>query len=209
MDRGIILFLSPLLFSTITLHQKEKRPSLIEKERNIELEYIEKAKKDKRHFGYLYEKYYEPIFIFIFKKIQDENLAGEVCSLTFLKAMTNLEKYEDRGFPFSSWLYRIASNEVNQYFRKSKKNITIEVDENSLKSLAVEIETDNREKELTKILSVIEKLPLEKSQLIELRFFEELSFKEIGSIFAISEASAKMRIYRIIETLKKSLQKGV
>lgn len=178
---------------------------MTEKERNIELEYIRKAKKDKRHFGYLYEKYYEPIFIFIFKKIQNETLTGDICSHTFIKAMSNLEKYEDRGFPFSSWLYRIASNEVNQYFRKSRKNITVEVDENSLKSLAEEIVTDDRDVQLMKILSAIEKLPLEKSQLIELRFFEELSFKEIGSIFAISEASAKMRIYRIIETLKKSL----
>jgi RNA polymerase sigma-70 factor (ECF subfamily) len=105
---------------------------LTEKEKHIELEFIQKAKENKQFFGFLYEKYYEQIFVFIFKKLQDEDITGEVCSLTFLKAMSNLEKYEDRGFPFSSWLYRIASNEVNQYFRKNKKNITVEVNEHSL-----------------------------------------------------------------------------
>ena len=146
--------------------------------------------------------------MFIFKKLQDEDITGEVCSLTFLKAMSNLEKYEDRGFPFSSWLYRIASNEVNQYFRKNKKNITVEVNEHSLTEIVEELDIENKEEQLALVLKAIEELPLEKSQLIELRYFEELSFKEIASIFAITEANAKMRIYRIIETIKKSIKRG-
>ena len=146
--------------------------------------------------------------MFIFKKLQDEDITGEVCSLTFLKAMSNLEKYEDRGFPFSSWLYRIASNEVNQYFRKNKKNITVEVNEHSLTEIVEELDIENKEEQIALVLKAIEELPLEKSQLIELRYFEELSFKEIASIFAITEANAKMRIYRIIETIKKSIKRG-
>ena len=178
---------------------------MTDKERHIELAYIEKAKTDKTQFGYLYEKYYEQIFVFIFKKIQDEDTTGDVCSKTFMKAMMHLEKYEDRGFPFSSWLYRIASNEINQYFRKSKKTITIQVNEQSLGEIAVELNVVSDEKNLSLLLTEMENLPLEKSQLIELRFFEGLSFKEIASIFDITEASAKMRVYRIIETLKSTL----
>ena len=146
--------------------------------------------------------------MFIFKKLQDEDITGEVCSLTFLKDMSNMEKYEDRGFPFSSWLYRIASNEVNQYFRKNKKNITVEVNEHSLTEIVEELDIENKEEQLALVLKAIEELPLGKSQLIELRYFEELSFKEIASIFAITEANAKMRIYRIIETIKKSIKRG-
>lgn len=181
---------------------------MTEKEKHIELEFIQKAKENKQFFGFLYEKYYEQIFVFIFKKLQDEDITGEVCSLTFLKAMSNLEKYEDRGFPFSSWLYRIASNEVNQYFRKNKKNITVEVNEHSLTEIVEELDIENKEEQIALVLKAIEELPLEKSQLIELRYFEELSFKEIASIFAITEANAKMRIYRIIETIKKSIKRG-
>jgi RNA polymerase sigma-70 factor (ECF subfamily) len=178
---------------------------LTEKERHIELAYIEKAKENKKFFGFLYEKYFEQIYLFIFKKIQEEDTTGDICSRTFLKAMTKLNTYEDRGFPFSSWLYRIASNEVNQHFRKTKKQLIVEVDENSLRSLVSELATDDKESQLQLVLTELEKLSLEKSQLIELRYFEGRSFKEIASIFALSEANAKMKVYRIIETLKKAL----
>ena len=181
---------------------------MTEKEKHIEREYIKKAKENKEFFGFLYEKYFEQIYLFIFKKIQDEKVTGDICSRTFVKAMTHLKKYEDRGFPFSSWLYRIASNETNQHFRSSKRMVTIEVTENSLSYIATEIEVDNSETQLNEILRVMESLPLEKSQLIELRYFEERSFKEIASIFAISEARAKMKVYRIIETIKSALTEG-
>lgn len=179
---------------------------MTEKEKHIELSYIQKAKEEKKYFGFLYEKYFQQIFIFIFKKVQNESVSGDICSKTFMKAMMNIKKYEDRGFPFSSWLYRIASNEVNLYFRAQKKEITIQINENQVTSIAQEIELGNTDKDLHLILDKLQELPLEKSQLIELRFFENRSFKEIGSIFDITEASAKMRVYRVIETLKKSLK---
>ena len=180
---------------------------MTEKEKHIELSYIQKAKKDKKQFGFLYEKYFHQLYIFIFKKVQNEDSAGDICSKTFMKAMMNIGKYEDRGFPFSSWLYRIASNEVNLYFRAQKKEITLQINENQVTAIAQEIELNDDEENLHAILNKLEELPLEKSQLIEMRFFEGLSFKEIGSIFDISEASAKMRVYRVIESLKKMINK--
>ena len=176
---------------------------MTEKEKHIELSYIQKSKEDKKYFGFLYEKYFQQIFVFIFKKVQNEDLSGDICSKTFIKAMMNIDKYEDRGSPFSSWLYRIASNEVNLFFRAQKKEVTVQINENQVTTLAQEIDLGNNEENLHLILNKMEDLPLEKSQLIEMRFFEELSFKEIGSIFDITEASAKMRVYRVIESLKK------
>ena len=178
---------------------------MTEKEKHIELSYIQKAKEDREYFGFLYEKYFQQLFLFIFKKVQNEDLSGDICSKTFMKAMMNIDKYEDRGFPFSSWLYRIASNEVNFYFRAQKKEVTVQINENQATTIAQEIDLGNNEEQLHLILSKLEELPLEKSQLIEMRFFEKCSFKEIGSIFDITEASAKMRVYRIIKSLKKSL----
>lgn len=176
-------------------------------ERKIELEYIAKAKKNRKFFGFLYEKYYRNIYIFIFKKIQNEELTDDICSRTFMKAMLNITKYEDRGFPFSSWLYRIASNEVNLFFREQKKGFTVEITEKDLFQLMDEVEEDRSEENQKRLLIAIEKLPLEQSELIEMRFFEQISFREIGNILQTSEASAKMRVYRILEKLKKELGK--
>lgn len=89
-----------------------------------ESEIIVLAQKDRKHFGILYDNYFDEIFRFVFKRLGGkEAIAGDLTQQTFIKAMANLEKYEDRGFPFSSWLYRIAQNEVAMFFRSQKKNI--------------------------------------------------------------------------------------
>jgi RNA polymerase sigma-70 factor (ECF subfamily) len=82
-----------------------------------ELMQIEAARVDPDAFGVLYEKYYRQIFIFIHRRTDNEELTADLCSLTFLKAMLHLSKYQHRGLPFSSWLFRIALNEVHMFFR--------------------------------------------------------------------------------------------
>ncbi len=172
-----------------------------------ESELIELSKSNHQYFGALYEKYFETIFRFIFKRMGgDEAVSGDLTQQTFMKAMVNIQKYEDRGFPFSSWLFRIAQNEVNLYFRSQKNNRTVDVNENQLKSVLEEMDassnmtTENQEK----LIQCINSLEPEQADLIELRFFQEMSFKEIGDIYDISEANAKMRIYRLIEKIQKN-----
>ena len=169
-----------------------------------DLTFIAKAKKDKNAFSLLYNKYWEQIFLFIFKKVQSMDDAGDICQTAMLKAMMNLPKYEDRGFPFSAWLYRIASNEVNLHYRKKKKEGFVEIKETHIKDLMGEVEIVN----LTSIdsqeqlLLILESLKPNESEIIEMRFFFKFSFKEIANFYNISEANAKMRLYRIIDKLK-------
>lgn len=177
----------------------------IPKDIEKELAYIKKAKDDRRFFAPLYEKYYQQIFYFIFKKVQDESTTGDITSKTFLKAMLNIDKFKYKGFPFSAWLYRIASNEVNMFFRESKKAILVEVLEKDIISIVNEFE-ETQEAELTIVLSLLESLPNEQRELIELRFFDELSFKQIADIFEITEANAKMKVYRILSKLEEKIK---
>lgn len=170
-------------------------------------ELVTLAKVNHVHFGVLYERYFEIIFRFIFKRLGgDEANSGDLTQQTFLKAMSSIEKYEDRGFPFSSWLYRIAQNEVNLFFRGINKEVSIEVEERQLTHLLEEVNLGNYMSELDqeKLMLELNALPQESIDLIELRFFQELSFKEIADIYTISEANAKMRIYRILEKMNKN-----
>lgn len=169
-----------------------------------DLIFIAKAKKDKNQFSLLYNKYWEPIYFFIFKKVQSMDDAGDICQTTLLKAMMNLPKYEDRGFPFSAWLYRIASNEVNLHFRKQKKNGFVEIKETHVVDLMGEIEIVNPDSidSQEQLLLILESLKPNESEIIEMRFFFKYSFKEIADFYKISEANSKMRLYRIIDKLK-------
>lgn len=201
--RNLICYLfssSHYLSKTCQLFRKKNTVNL------TEAEIIQLAKTRQDYFGLLYDKYFELIFRFVFKRLGgNEDVAGDLTQQTFIKAMANVDKYEDRGFPFSSWLYRIAQNEVMMYFREQKKNVTVEIEERSVLYLMEEANISNSmsQEEQEKLMIVLNEMEQEQLDLIELRFFQSLSFKEIADIYNITEANAKMRIYRILEKLNK------
>lgn len=176
---------------------------------NIEIDdskQIALAKKNRDAFGPLYEKYFERVFLYIFKKVTDEDTTGDICQMVFLKAMMNIEKYEDRGVPFGAWLFRIASNEVNMYFRKSKKTHVVEIEESGLIDMIKEMEVGDNYEDIErqeKLIEILNQLKPEHTELLELRFFQNMSFKEIAEIYNITEANAKMKTYRLLEKIKK------
>jgi RNA polymerase sigma-70 factor (ECF subfamily) len=171
-----------------------------------ELLLIEKAKQNPEAFGVLYEKYFSELFKFVFKRVGEEELTSDITSQVFLKALVNLPKYEYRGLPFSAWLYRIATNQVNEFFRNHQQERLIQLGEKQLQTLFDESETffDKKSQNIEEILAnLLEQLEDEEVELIELRYFEELSFKEVAYILNITENNAKVRTYRILEKMKR------
>jgi RNA polymerase sigma-70 factor (ECF subfamily) len=169
--------------------------------------WIEAAKKNPQHFNKLYEKYFEDIFHFIFRRVNDEDVAADICSKAFLKALNNLKKYEFRGLPFSAWLYRIASNEVNRHYRETSKTVTFSLEEPIIKQLIDTEDDDLKEERLEMLTKYLEKINTKEMVILQLRFFEDKSFKEIAYILEISESGAKMRLYRTLEKLKSFFKK--
>jgi RNA polymerase sigma-70 factor, ECF subfamily len=175
-----------------------------------EAEEIQLARLDHRHFGVLYERYFEQLYRFVFKRLGgDEEAAGDLVQQTFIKAMANIAKYEDRGLPFSAWLYRIAQNEVNMFFRSRKKHYFVEISDRQLTGLIGDLSPGEisgshtfSQEDLEQLVTIINNLEETQLDIIELRFFQEMSFKEIAGIYSISEANAKMRLYRLLEKIK-------
>jgi RNA polymerase sigma-70 factor (ECF subfamily) len=168
---------------------------------------LEVAKKNPKEFAVFYNKYYEQIFRFIFQRVDDKEQAIDTTQVVFLKALDNLYKYEYRGVPFSSWLYRIASSEVNNLFRSQKAQRTVNIDSVSVYSIIEEIQETKIDQYHDKIVALIsEQLEENELQLIEMRFFEKRSFKEIGEILDITENNAKVKTYRVLDKLKKLIK---
>jgi RNA polymerase sigma-70 factor (ECF subfamily) len=173
-----------------------------------EWEEVQAAQQDRKHFRPLYNRYYEPVFRFVYRRTLDEALSADICSQVFLKALQRLDRYTFRGVPFSAWLLRIASNEVAQHFRQAKKERVVALDKVPGSEWIEEIpEWDDREENRQLLIEVLDELKEKDLQLIELRFFEKRPFKEIGEILEITESNAKVRTYRILERLKKKLRK--
>lgn len=170
-----------------------------------ELDLIKASQKNLRHFGPLYDRYYSAIFRFIFKRVSSKDQTADLAQQVFLKAMMNIKNYQDRGFPFSAWLYRIAINEVNMFYRKKKKNVHVSITGMEIGEMIQEMESGEDEVKLQSVVMSLNDLPEEKTQLIDLRFFEKCSYREIGEIYGITEANAKMRVRRTLQQIKRSI----
>ncbi|MBL4657800.1 MAG: sigma-70 family RNA polymerase sigma factor [Flavobacteriales bacterium] len=119
--------------------------------------------------------------------------------------MINLQKYTFQGVPFSSWLYRIAYNELNQAFRTNKVQRTINIESINVHDIVEEMEEDNKEEFKPLLKAAINKLSDTDLNLVEMRFFEKRPFKEIGNILEITENNAKVRLYRVLDKLKQMI----
>jgi len=166
---------------------------------------IEAAKADPNHFAPIYDKYYKQIFGYLYQRMEDKDTAFDLTSQVFLKALTNLSKYEFKGVPFASWLYRIAHSELMQLFREQKNKRCINADIGDLRFICEETQEFYLEEYIPLLKKVISELDPEDCQMVELRFFERRAFKEIGEIMDITENNAKVRMYRILEKLKKAI----
>ncbi len=182
---------------------------------------IEKAKKDPEAFSKLYEKYYSQIFGYILKRTANLEIAQDVTSETFLKALKNLWQFRWRNIPFGvypvghrrcsfgAWLYKIANNEIVNYFRKRKGGLV------PLEKVAEPASTDDLETEFMeaqeelekhqdflKAQEKISKLDIKYHEVVVLRFFEKKQIKEIAEILGKKEGTIKSLLHRGIEKLK-------
>jgi RNA polymerase sigma-70 factor (ECF subfamily) len=167
----------------------------------LEKQQIENSQRDPKQFECLYIRYYESILKFVYKRVEDLDDCRELTAIVFSKALINIKTYRDQGFPFSSWLYRIAINEITQFYRDKTKTRIVSLNAKNLNNI---IEDSGEHK--TELIDVLKKslLYLEEEDLtiIELRYFEERPFLEVGEILGITENNAKVKTYRALDKLK-------
>ena len=173
-----------------------------------EAEVIEKAKKDSSAFKPIYESYFPQLSAFIYKRLDDKEVVFDIVQKTFVKALEKLHKYEFRGLPFSSWLYRIAINELNQYFRSQNRLRTVNLESSEVNRLFSDVDDSIYDEDQIQMLKTsLKYLSSSDYLMIEMRYFEERPFKEIAQILEITETNAKVKTYRAMDKLKKVVLK--
>lgn len=169
-----------------------------------ELAIIEEAKLNPNKFGEIYNRYFTEIYVFVLKRVENQDITEDITSQVFVKALQNLYKYKFKGVPFSAFLYRIASNEVNLFYRKQKHQRTVTLEDAGIYRFAEEIEEENMFSNPTEmVVKCIQTLTQIELELIEMRFFEKMSFKEIAYIKGFTESNTKVKVFRIIKKLRK------
>lgn len=171
-----------------------------------EADMIRRAQKDIQYFEPLYNKYYEAIFRYIFRKTENEELAADLTSTVFLKAMKALPKYEIRDVGFGAWLYRIATNETYQFFRKKKQQF-LGLELGALDQVMICDGVEEESKKIDLLKKMIVELSDEEIKIIELKFFENRNFREVAFILDKKESAVKMKLYRALNKLKVKFEK--
>ena len=175
---------------------------------NAEYQIITKAQENPHHFAPLYEKYYDAMFIYINRRVDDEDIAADLTAQVFFKSLKSIRSFQFRGLPFSAWLYKIALNEVNLFFKsQSSHQRAVSLKEHHIDLLFDEMQNMEPEMDKHELVSrLLQKLSSEDLQLLELRFFENRSFREMAYLLNLTEINAKIRTYRVIDKLKKHLK---
>ncbi len=158
--------------------------------------------KDEHWFADVYDNYAERIYQFIYYKTYHRETAEDLTSHTFLKAFENISRFDPEKGSMSAWLYQIARNLVIDHYRSKKSTVSV----HDIWDLAgpddVEVDVENKVR-LEQIHTVIKKLPPEQREIIIMRVWQELPYKEIALIMGKSEASLKMMYSRTIARLKE------
>jgi len=166
------------------------------------------SQKNPENFGPLYRIYHESIYRYICNRIDCIDKASDITSMVFMKALLNIKKYEYRGLPFSSWLFRIAKSELNQSFRNKKAKRTVSIDKVCLGEVMEDIVVDESEKNIKQLLLTLSRLNNSQVELIEMRYFEKRSYREIGEILDITENNAKVKTFRALKKLRKNFKES-
>ncbi|KAA3618700.1 MAG: RNA polymerase sigma factor [Calditrichaeota bacterium] len=178
-----------------------------------ERELIRAAQKDPEHFRHLFNYYHDMIFNYVLRRTFDAFKAQDITSNTFLKALDNLHRFQWKGVAFSAWLYRIATNEINQSYRNQHR--TIPLSDEVAGKVRSDIPTDQellraeenmaRDVKYRKMHAALSRLDKKYQSVLSLKYFEGKSTKEIAEILDISINTVKTHTRRGLMKLRDVL----
>jgi RNA polymerase sigma-70 factor, ECF subfamily len=165
---------------------------------------VEAAQGDPAQFACLYEIHFERINAFIAARVRDRDVAQDLTSEVFHKALANLKNYEWRGAPFGAWLIRIAGNAVADRAKRAGREIpgTLEPDAAGTSS---QPDLDAIEAR-ARLFRLVGELPGNQRRVIQQRFVEEKSIKEIARALQRTEGAIKQLQFRALQTLRSQME---
>jgi RNA polymerase sigma-70 factor (ECF subfamily) len=166
-------------------------------------------KGDEKAYAELLERYKDAIYYMLLKMVNNKNDAEDLTIEAFGKAFKNIEQYTP-NYAFSTWLFKIATNNCIDFIRKKKANVisidnedeSSEVSPPSLQSNTLDPEKDMIKNQKVKLMrSVVHKLKPRYRKLVELRYFKEYSYEEIAQELNLPLGTVKAQLFRARELL--------
>ncbi len=153
---------------------------------------------DARYFSQLYRRYAGKVFAKCISMLADHGMARDATQDVFIKILLNLSKFTEQS-SFSTWVYSITYNYCIDLIRKKKKNILIFTEDMGRVSTEKEVEIPDSvilEMETNRLEKVMDKLPVGDKAILDMKYTDDMSIREIGEVLNKTESAIKMQIMR-------------
>jgi RNA polymerase sigma-70 factor (ECF subfamily) len=160
---------------------------------------IEAAQADPARFVEVYDRYVDLVYAFASRRAGSRAVAEDITSEVFQQALANLARFEWRGVPFAAWLYRIAANALADHWRRQGREV-----HQPAPDLPNERDHEELERRVS-LFQLVDRLPDLQRRVIEMRFVEDKSVRDVAAALDRSEGAVKQLQLRALENLRKGM----
>src|SRR5262252_8154188 len=160
---------------------------------------VEAAQRDPARFADLYEDNFYRVYAYVARRVGDRHLTEDLTADVFREALAGIGKFEWRGVPFAAWLVGIAARVVADYWKRSGRETGNPAKESEA-AVPAEIEHS------TILFQLVARLPEAQFRVIQMRFVEQKSIREIAEELGRSEGAVKQLQLRAIESLRAQME---
>jgi RNA polymerase sigma-70 factor (ECF subfamily) len=160
---------------------------------------VEAAQKEPHRFAELYEAHVDRVYAYILRRVQDRTEAEDLTADVFRQALTGLSGYEPRGIPFAAWLFRIAAHRIADRWHQLAREAPAEEAAEPAGEAGEEVERR------AMLFQLVGRLPADQRRVVEARFAEQKSIREIAAELGRSEGAVKQLQFRALETLRAQM----
>jgi RNA polymerase sigma-70 factor (ECF subfamily) len=158
---------------------------------------IEAAQADPERFVEVYDRYVDLIYAYVSRRAGSRAVAEDITSEVFQRALANLGRFEWRGVPFAAWLYRIAANALANHWRRHGREA-----QEAAPDLPDERDHEDLQRRIS-LFQLVDRLPDLQRRVIEMRFVEDRSVRDVAAALDRSEGAVKQLQLRALENLRK------
>ena len=165
-------------------------------------------RRDPDAWAEVYEEYFSRVYRYIALRVGDKTEAEDLAGQVFLKALESISSFKWRGVPISAWLFRIAHNQVIDYWRTSKAKLHSPVEEWLVGDDMDPVLEAERDLDIRRVVQALGQLTQAQRDVIELRFAGGLSTSEVAKVLGKSQGAVKVLQHSALVSLRKRLSSG-
>lgn len=161
---------------------------------------VEAARRDPSCFAELYEAHFDRVYAFVGRRVPGREEAEDVTAEVFQQALAGLPRFEWQGTPFVAWLLGIASHLIARRWERAASHVEIDVDDLEMATTSVDADR------LAWFAQLLERLPEDQRHVIQRRFFDQRSIRDIAQELGRSEGAVKQLQFRAMESLRNQVR---